>query len=613
MFLWCNKSKVKLYFKDKAESKHLLDFFSNSHIYKIPEYQRKYTWTKEKQIRLFWDDLMNVHNNQKPYFFGTITYKYQGKDYILVDGQQRTTTFLLFFKALYDFNHYDLNVSKDEQFLKDIRSNMFKIEIGDRVERLKISDIENKEKFKRIFEDVEDKWEDLKKVQGFKTKSLYHANYFWFREVIYEEFNKNPNDAKRFYEETLKNLWIVAIKLNDSDDELTIFESINSKGSSLTTMDLIKNFLFIKSRDIGDELNSKLNSFFTKEVLEYSFLQTIKNDINKNEILSNFIRKFIIYQQTLVKDSNFKIVLPKEKDTQHMYALFKTIIEKNYNDLKTKNNFQALINDLEQMLNVHEKLFQWSHDDSNNGLSIVINLMYEELTGAQFFPFIMQMKNFLFSFNKDNTILEKTKEFDKVIMYLENFYIKRSVAGLGSRLLTRTVNKIRVSNLEDLKKELDELLPNYDLFQEQLSSVDVYKRIRPSIKHILWRIELENNKKDTFELLTAKQRKKSQVEHIMPQKIDDEEFWIKELDLKNRDDLDFWHSKLCNTLGNLTITLDNQKLSNKPFFEKKELLKQSSIEINRKIANSIKWNKEIIETRKEEIIKKACEIFYLLK
>lgn len=69
----------------------------------IPEYQRPYSWSVNNCDKLWQDitDFMNSDSKDR-YFFGTIIINCQDDDTVfgLIDGQQRTTTFLLLMKAL---------------------------------------------------------------------------------------------------------------------------------------------------------------------------------------------------------------------------------------------------------------------------------------------------------------------------------------------------------------------------------------------------------------------------------------------------------------------------------------------------------------------------------
>ena len=75
---------------------------SKSETFVIPEYQRGYSWNYVQCDKL-WQDIESFIESDKkePYFFGTIIADCSETDKIsLIDGQQRTTTFLLLLKAL---------------------------------------------------------------------------------------------------------------------------------------------------------------------------------------------------------------------------------------------------------------------------------------------------------------------------------------------------------------------------------------------------------------------------------------------------------------------------------------------------------------------------------
>ena len=74
-----------------------------SDVFRIPEYQRAYSWNITNWDKL-WQDVESYINQEAddPYFFGTIIIDCSKEGYLnLIDGQQRTTTFLLFLKAIH--------------------------------------------------------------------------------------------------------------------------------------------------------------------------------------------------------------------------------------------------------------------------------------------------------------------------------------------------------------------------------------------------------------------------------------------------------------------------------------------------------------------------------
>jgi hypothetical protein len=102
-------------------SMKLLEFLTNRTVtFFIPPYQRNYEWTSD-QCEVFLDDVVKTaESNQKgnltEHFFGSITYFKADTHFgepdklVLIDGQQRITTTMLFLAALRDIS--------DDQSLK---------------------------------------------------------------------------------------------------------------------------------------------------------------------------------------------------------------------------------------------------------------------------------------------------------------------------------------------------------------------------------------------------------------------------------------------------------------------------------------------------------------
>ena len=106
----------------------------------VPEYQRPYSWQIVHCDKL-WEDIQAFHGSESKdrYFFGTIIINCQDNDRALslIDGQQRTTTFLLLLKALLlRINDALIDYPDDEESrrlylaLKDRRRNIMSILYG---------------------------------------------------------------------------------------------------------------------------------------------------------------------------------------------------------------------------------------------------------------------------------------------------------------------------------------------------------------------------------------------------------------------------------------------------------------------------------------------------
>ena len=74
------------------------ELLGNGKKYKIPEFQRDFSWTEENWEDL-WQDIIDIYEKKEPvHYMGAIVLQNTNdkKTFIVVDGQQRITTLSLF-------------------------------------------------------------------------------------------------------------------------------------------------------------------------------------------------------------------------------------------------------------------------------------------------------------------------------------------------------------------------------------------------------------------------------------------------------------------------------------------------------------------------------------
>ena len=115
----------------KASENYLLSILSNNDVtFFIPPYQRNYEWGRD-QCEVFLQDILktmyaNLKGNSSEHFFGTVTYFQsetvfgQPNKLVLIDGQQRITTTMLFLVALRDvIDNESIQAFIDSKYLKN--------------------------------------------------------------------------------------------------------------------------------------------------------------------------------------------------------------------------------------------------------------------------------------------------------------------------------------------------------------------------------------------------------------------------------------------------------------------------------------------------------------
>lgn len=85
--------------KIEANDKEIQDIFSSGY-FKIPRFQRPYSWEKD-EVENFWEDI--TKNNDENYFIGSMVVFQSVKPYFgIVDGQQRLTTITIILSVIRD-------------------------------------------------------------------------------------------------------------------------------------------------------------------------------------------------------------------------------------------------------------------------------------------------------------------------------------------------------------------------------------------------------------------------------------------------------------------------------------------------------------------------------
>ena len=195
---------------------------NGSRLLEIPFYQRAYVWGEEQWER-FLGDMEFVTASKRPYFLGSIilkqassgnTWSEVSEVRTVIDGQQRLTTMIIFFKALCAI------IDADRLFERD-----FVLETGEVALRHGKYD---RQDFERVISAT-----GSESVEGSSAIIL-----------AYNYFLKNIDPAKVDRNTIKSNVQFVCIDLTEGEDEQQIFDTINSLGVRLTTAELLKNYFF---------------------------------------------------------------------------------------------------------------------------------------------------------------------------------------------------------------------------------------------------------------------------------------------------------------------------------------------------------------------------------
>lgn len=257
----------------------------------IPEYQRPYSWSITNCDKL-WQDITDFidSDSKDRYFFGTIIINCQKDDTVLglIDGQQRTTTFLLLMKALLvRINVAIGTTSQDDDSenlcrgLKERRRKimgiLYKAETEDIPDDPDITTdraicnsepiIENysinelyKTELQTILSAVDYAEAESKVIKiPRKQKDNKYTNFFRNFKFFYDRAKELSDSQLNSFAKTLTDSCeVIEIKSWQVEQAITMFNSLNSDGLPLYDSDIISAKLYAEAE------KSKVSDDFTK-------------------------------------------------------------------------------------------------------------------------------------------------------------------------------------------------------------------------------------------------------------------------------------------------------------------------------------------------------------
>ena len=552
------------------------DFIGDKRTLVIPVYQRNYDWRETDCERLF-DDLKFIADNGGEHFIGTFVYQHKPaagifQEYIIIDGQQRITSIILFAKALCD-------LTDDAELKKDIRATFIKHSGGKLKDKCKLrpSEYDCATFEKLMTDDAPD--EDIFSPQE-KNSALYR-NYLFFLEKI-SASNKTPQELH----DAIYQLRIVSILLQDENPQ-EIFESLNSTGLDLKKADLIRNFLLMPlAYDAQEELYKK-------------YWLEIENLLRPSDNVENFLVQYLITKRRTdtVTDTKKQRLSPR-----NLYDVFKIFSKSNFADAET------CLKDLFRYAKFFRRVL-FDADTKFEKLSALDKKFYELtfLLKAANAPIILM---YLLDRCEKNHFNETT--FINFVDALISLTFRAKIcgnAGITSQFAGNVLARLDKENFLDEKIFWQVVtfgkgryaFPNDKNFQAALVNNNLYETIKSDgCKYLLYSLERAARAKELPAYSEAT------VEHILPQKLN--AGWKNYL--RARNDLSV-HEVLLHTLGNLTLTAYNSELGNSDFDAKKKIYAESHYSYTRALSKYDDWTSKQIQTRAKNLAEAATKIWTL--
>ncbi|BAW41020.1 rloF [Helicobacter pylori] len=480
----------------------------------------------------------------------------QLQEFVIIDGQQRVTTIMLLLKAI-ETKIQNEGIKKEIDGLLNLSG-----------QRLRLKPIKSdKEAFDLVMQNRSHELQGASRIRG---------NYKFFTKEL-ERYISEGYRIEEIYGAFLR-LGIVAIgfKLGE-DDPQVVFESINATGAQLKGLDLIRNYLMM------GENSDKQNHLYE------TYWVPLENWLDEKD-LNDFIKTYLrIYFEDKVKEGE-----------REVYYTLKAHHRDNF-----PNDIQGLMSDMREYGRIYQIFLDRDHYFLKRGDSqqlANLHLRIKDLVKIKFGvakPFVLRCAR---DFEEGKLDYEN---FHEILQILISYFVRRSVCGESTGALNKVLYSLHRQLGENvsadvLKRYLGKSVgqaafPNDDKIKAAFAVHNAYSA-NQVCKFILLEIEKLSNAEPPKE-------ENLEVEHFYPKTPTQE--W--------RDmvgDYFTFEQDYLNNFGNLTLSGQNQKLGNKPYEAKIELMEQySSLHLNDYFLNNThSWGIEEVKARSEYLADQFCQV-----
>lgn len=554
---------------------------------RVPQWQRHYSWTKAEFSEL-WSDLDRLMNDDEgSHFLGSFVLQmlpFDGmpnsvKTYWLVDGQQRAATLTVLLCAIRD-HIVELQVGEDQR--------------SERWTSLTYRFLQNRDvsegdtpRLRMQPQDHEALYSIVNSSPDPRVATGMHQAYSFFREKIGA---LNVALCEKLISVVTTKLKIVWVQLSSTDNAHRVFQTLNAGGKQLEQVDLIRNYFFLLLGEEGDDFYLTRwipmeESLPRRELKRYLVAWSISQGHFGTDG-----KLFRYFQSDLAAiESRPERVLDYGVGLTNGAKLWTKISDPQHSGYADK--VKATLIDLKN----------WRTEVAD-GLLLWLGRMHEkgELSSAEFHEALEVILGYMarriaagFEPNSHKPTLAR--------LGMSGYAMKRDGRLPTGQDVVKFL-RYRLSRSEEIK-----IWPRDSMVKVNARSAIAYTRRRAHWTQLL----LERANRTFYDhpnhVPASLNRDNLSVEHIMPQTLNEK--WQEDLESWGVTDPISMHDEKLHVLGNLTITQINPDLSNRRFAEKKRLLADDPLRLNRQIVELNEWTASSIDERSGKLASAICTAF----
>lgn len=549
----------------------LNDVLGNGKIYRVPQFQRDYSWEQDNWEDLWSDIEIAMGSNSLHYMGSVVLQSTKSKTYHIIDGQQRFTTLSI------------LTLAVIKEIKRLIEKGIDVDENKERVELLMRQYIGQKDPTSlnyssKLFLNENNDSFYQSRLLNFREPSnvrklsdserLMWNAYEFFIQKVSSKFKSNSGAelASFLNNVTGELMMFIQITVEDELNAYTVFETLNSRGVELTSTDLLKNYLF--SLVAKSDIDLKLVKSQWKKIVDVVGLKDFPV----------FLRYFLVAtRKQITKEYLFKEIKNFVNTDKDVFDLLDLLEYYAYNYVALGNPDDDLWNKDKELRNaiIILKAFrvtQWKP----------LALVASDKLNGDFKRFLQAIIAISYRYNVIAKL--QTNEMEKV-------YSKAAIN------LYRSPHPNIISVLNDIRDIYvdDENFKNYFSLKQFNTNNSSDKKL---LRYTLYKIESQEANGASYDFETDT----GTLEHILPESYP--ESWSESF---NEDEFE----KNVFMIGNLTILepiKNTREATDKTFDKKIEVYSTSKYAITKNIS-FIEWTPYSIKVRQAQFARLACSIW----
>lgn len=240
----------------KSDDVTFLDLIGNGKIYRVPPYQRDYSWEEEHWEDL-WNDILELRASpESRHYMGALVVEAKSdREFLIIDGQQRLATLSILALTIIDalpalsVDTAELAANRD----RALRLRERFIGAKDPASLVESSKLFLNETDDAFYQDYLVQLRQPNNPRGLpKSNRLLWLCFQWFRKRLDTLALSGEALATLLNETVARQLLFILIKVEDEVNAYMVFETLNARGLELSSTDLLKNYLFSRVKVAAD-------------------------------------------------------------------------------------------------------------------------------------------------------------------------------------------------------------------------------------------------------------------------------------------------------------------------------------------------------------------------